>query len=83
MAITGKHIAGARGLLGLTVAELAESAGVHPKTILRIEAEQQEPRQSTMAVLQRALEDRGIEFYNGGDPGVRFFRSKAKKPGTY
>jgi predicted transcriptional regulator len=83
MAITGKHIAGARGLLGLSVADLAEAASVHPKTILRFESGQQDPRLSTVVALQRALEDRGIEFMNGGDPGVRLFRSKAKTPGTY
>lgn len=83
MVITGKHIAGARGLLGLTVAELAEMAGVHPKTIQRFESATQDPRPATVAVLQRALEDRGIEFSNGGAPGVKFWPSRAKKPGTY
>ncbi|WP_158257567.1 helix-turn-helix transcriptional regulator [Haliangium sp. UPWRP_2] len=83
MVITGKHIAAARGLLGLSPSELAEMSSVHPKTILRFENEQHSPRPATVAMLQRALEDRGIEFYNGGDPGVRLFRSKAKKPGTY
>ena len=83
MVITGRHIAAARGLLDLTVAELAEMASVHPKTIERFEKATQEPRPATIAVIQRALEDRGIEFMNGGEPGVRLRPSKAKKPGTY
>lgn len=83
MAITGKHITAARGLLGITQADLAEISSVAEVTIRRFEADQVQPRAATIESLRRALEDRGIEFYNGGDPGVRLFRSKAKKPGTY
>ena len=77
MVITGKHIAGARGLLGLTVAELAEAAGVHPKTIFRFEAGEHDPRLSTAQALQQALEDRGIEFTNGNSPGAKLRPEKA------
>ena len=83
MIITGKHIAAARGLLGLSPQALAEMSSVHPKTIARFENGQNDPRPATVAMLQRALEDRGIEFMNGGEPGVRLRPSKAKKPGTY
>lgn len=83
MAITGKHVAAARALLGLTQTELAEMSSVNAATILRFENGQNEPRPATVAMLQRALEDRGIEFSNGGEPGVKLRPSKAKKPGTY
>lgn len=83
MTITGKHITAARGLLGMTQADLAEVSSVAEATIRRFEAELVSPRPATVETLRRAMEDRGIEFYNGGDPGVRLFRSKAKKPGTY
>jgi len=83
MSITGKHITAARGLLGMTQADLAEIASVAEATIRRFESEIVNPRPATVETLRRALEDRGIEFYNGGDPGVRLFRSKVKKPGTY
>lgn len=82
MAITGKHIAAARALLGISQAELAEATGLASNTILMFETGQSEPRTVTVDALRRVLEDRGIEFMNGGDPGVRLFRSKAKKPGT-
>ena len=82
MAITGRHIAAARALLGLTQTELAEVSSVNSATILRFENGQNEPRPATVAMLQRALEDRGIEFSNGGEPGVKLRPSKAKKPGT-
>lgn len=83
MAITGKHIAAARALLGMSQAQLAEATGVAAHTILRFETDKSEPRKLTVDALQRVLEDRGIEFSNGGEPGVKLRPSKAKKPGTY
>lgn len=83
MTITGKHVAAARALLGMSQAELAEATEVAPNTIMRFETGQNEPRALTLSTLQRVLEDRGIEFSNGGEPGVKLRPSKAKKPGTY
>ena len=67
----------------MTQADLAEMTSVNASTILRFETGKHDPRPATVAVLQRALEDRGIEFANGGEPGVRLRPSKAKQPGTY
>ncbi len=83
MVITGKHIAAARALLGLSQTDLAEISSVAANTIVRFETGKNDPRPATVETLRRALEDRGIEFMNGGDPGVRLFQSRAKKPGTY
>ena len=83
MVIIGKHIAAARALLGMTQADLAVLCSVAESTIRSFETGAHDPRPATVAVLQRALEDRGIEFMNGGEPGVRLRPSKAKKPGTY
>ncbi|PSM31595.1 helix-turn-helix transcriptional regulator [Haliangium sp. UPWRP_2] len=83
MTFIGKHITAARGLLGMTQADLAEISSVAEVTIRRFEAGTVQPRPATIETLQRALEDRGIEFMNGGEPGVRHRPSKAKKPGTY
>lgn len=83
MAITGKHVGAARVLLGITPSELAELASVHPKTILRFEGGKHEPIPATLKAIVEALENRGIEFSNGGEPGVKLRPSKAKKPGTY
>lgn len=83
MAITGKHVAAARALLGTTQQELAEAVGVAKTTIVRFETGNGEPRALTIKAIQAELERRGIEFQNSGDPGVRLFRSKAKEPNTY
>lgn len=78
MAITGKHVAAARALLGMSQEELAAATGIAAHTILRFETEKNVPRQLTRESLQRVLEDRGIEFSNGGEPGVKLIPSKAK-----
>lgn len=72
MKISGKQVAAARGLLGWGQDQLAAAADVNPRTIMRWEAEQHEPRDSTMRQVIQAIEDRGVEFLNGGAPGVRF-----------
>ena len=51
----------ARAALGLTVRELATSAGVHRNTIVRIEAGEAS-HGPTMAAVQRALEASGVVF---------------------
>jgi transcriptional regulator with XRE-family HTH domain len=61
----------ARAALELGVRELAELAGVSPDTVSRFERGEL-PRGKTVEVLQAALEARGIEFTNGGQPGVRW-----------
>lgn len=76
------HVVAARGLLKMSQQDLAALAGVSQATVAKFEAGLHEPRPATMKVIKGALEDLGIEFYNGGDPGVRLFHSKAKKPGT-
>ena len=48
---------------------LAERSEVAVSTIRNFEAEKSEPQRSTLAALQRALEDAGIEFLPDG--GVR------------
>lgn len=62
----------ARAALGLTVRDLAASAGVSHDTIVRFEAgEELKPR--TVEAIQRALEEAGVIFVaeNGEGPGVR------------
>ncbi len=65
-----------------TVRELAEKAGVHRNTIVRVEAGEAS-HGPTMAAIKRALEDEGIEFLSAvqdaGGPGVRF-KSGVKEP---
>jgi transcriptional regulator with XRE-family HTH domain len=60
----------ARAAVGWGVRELAEKAGVTANTVTRIE-NGADSKQSTMNALQRALEEAGVEFTNGEQPGVR------------
>jgi hypothetical protein len=60
-------------MLRIEQRHLAERSGVSLETIKRIERipGAVSAYTSTMAAIQRALEDGGIEFTNGGQPGVR------------
>ena len=78
MQILGKQLAAARSLLGWSQDQLAAAADVSGHTIKSWENEWHIPRQSTIDRVRKVIEDRGVEFLNGGQPGVRF---KAK-PGA-
>jgi transcriptional regulator with XRE-family HTH domain len=60
----------ARAALQLGVRELAAKAKVSPATIVRFEASG-ELRERTVDAIRAALEAAGVEFTNGGQPGVR------------
>ncbi len=78
--MTGAQIRGARGMLDWSAQRLADISKVSLATIQRAEREEGVVRMTAanLAVVQRTLEDGGIEFIdpNGGGPGVRL------KPGT-
>jgi transcriptional regulator with XRE-family HTH domain len=78
MTITGKHIAAARALLGISQADLAEATGLASNTILMFETGQTEPRGVTIDTLRRVLEERGIEFSNGDSPGVKLHTKRKR-----
>jgi transcriptional regulator with XRE-family HTH domain len=65
----------ARAAIAWTVRELAGRSGVHRNTIVRIEAGEGS-HGPTLAALQHAFEDAGIEFLEAaegvGGPGVRW-----------
>jgi len=73
----------ARAALGLGVRELAAAAKVSIDTVARFERGD-ELKERTIEALQRALETAGVEFTNGGKPGVRLTRAletvEASKP---
>jgi len=75
--ITPQQIRGARAMVGLTQAELAERAGISKTGLNNIERGSADPKASTLAAIQRALEEAGVEFIpeNGGGPGVRLRQS--------
>ena len=78
--ISGRQIAAARELLNITQAQLAAAADVHSVVLSRIESGTVQPRDNTIAKVRDALERRGIEFLNGGSPGVRLHGEKSVIP---
>ena len=74
MLTTGNQLKAARALIGMEQAQAAEASGVHVNTIRRMEASGSaaiDGRSQNVQAVQRALEERGIEFLNHGQPGVR------------
>jgi DNA-binding XRE family transcriptional regulator len=65
--VTSAQIRMARAALAWTVRDLAEKAGVHRNTIVRVEAGDASPHGSTYAVIRRALEDAGVVFIDAED----------------
>jgi transcriptional regulator with XRE-family HTH domain len=63
----------ARAALGWSTSELAKRAQVGVATVNRFETGQAIPIPSTLAAIQRAMEDAGVQFIpeNGGGAGVR------------
>jgi transcriptional regulator with XRE-family HTH domain len=66
LSIAGKQITAARALADLTVAELAERAGLSRDAIMKIEADTVQPREGTIADITRALAAAGVEFTEKG-----------------
>ena len=64
----------ARAALDWGVRDLARHAGVSQTTVVRFEQGVTRANAATVAVIQKAFEDAGIEFTNGDAPGVRMRR---------
>lgn len=64
--ITKEQSRGARGLLNWSQDDLAKNANVAKATVYKFEAGRSEPQPIVHAAFQRALEDAGIEFIEGG-----------------
>ncbi len=74
MLTTGNQLKAARALIGVEQKELAEAVGVNVNTIRSMEAAGTGPiagRAQNVQAVQRAMEERGVEFLNHGNPGVR------------
>lgn len=72
MKISGRQVAAARSLLNWSQDHLAEAAEVNKHTIFRWESGHTTPHQSTVNRIIKAIEECGVEFTNGGQPGVRY-----------
>jgi transcriptional regulator with XRE-family HTH domain len=75
---SGKQVAAARNLLGISQAELATATGIAQPTLARFESGASAPYKSTLDKLRTELESRGIEFTNGDGIGVRLSFAKAE-----
>ncbi len=71
MRLLSAHVRAARALLKISQADLARFAGVSHNTVLNFENETGEPSEDTRLRIMTALEQRGIQFLNSGQPGVR------------
>jgi transcriptional regulator with XRE-family HTH domain len=67
------QIRAARALLEWSQERLAKESGISVPTIKRLEPGEDpiNGRFETIAAIQRALEAAGVEFTNGGEPGVK------------
>jgi transcriptional regulator with XRE-family HTH domain len=82
--LTAEQVRAARALLGWLQSLLAEKASVSVETIKRLERMEgplMETRSSTLAAIERALQDAGVIFIeeNGEGPGVRLKKLKRKR----
>ncbi len=69
----------ARALIEMSQADLAEAAGVSSRTVLDFEASKRQPIKVTLAAITARVEAVGVEFTNGGQPGVRLVAQKKTK----
>jgi len=67
--ITGRQIRAARSLLEWKAEDLAEKAGLTRVTVSKIESNDVQPHEKTIAAIMRAFDQNGIEFLD--DEGVR------------
>jgi transcriptional regulator with XRE-family HTH domain len=75
--VTGDQIAAGRRLIRMTQEELAQLSGITDRTIAAFETDKTIPHDSTIEALQTALEDQGLVFTTGENPGVIFVRRAA------
>jgi transcriptional regulator with XRE-family HTH domain len=82
MSLTGAQIRAARGLLNLSVAELASQTGLAINTIRKAESTNDVAAvtQASMILIRKTLEDAGVHFINADTlgAGVRFKNPKPK-----
>lgn len=73
LGLTGRQLAAARTLVGLSQAQLAEEANISVSTLKRMEACQGKVSGylNNILAVKEALENHGIDFTNGDGPGVR------------
>lgn len=64
--ITPQQIRGARAMLDLSQVKVAQQCGISKTALTNIERGISDPKASTLAAIQRALEAAGVEFIERG-----------------
>ena len=78
MEITPAQCRAARALIDITQDRAAELSGVSKRTIASFETGQRTPIATVLRAICRALEEAGVEFTNGDEPGVKL-KSRGRK----
>jgi hypothetical protein len=66
----------ARGLVDMTLIDLAKGASISKNVIVDFEKGRRVPNRNNLSAIQRVLEEAGVEFTNGDAPGVRLRKKK-------
>lgn len=77
MKFSGKQVAAARELLGITQSELAAAVGLDWHILSNFETGKSEPRRANLDRIEAELERRGIAFTNVTGIGVHLDFAKA------
>ncbi len=75
--ITSPQCRAARGLLDWSQTELAKRSNLSESTVRDFEKGRRTPSQSNLDIIQRTLEQGGVEFISGNQHGVRMRKMKA------
>lgn len=66
----------ARAGIGWGVRDLASAASVAGSTLVDFEAGRRQPHPRTLAAIRAALEQAGVMFTNGDEPGVKLKKAE-------
>lgn len=62
----GRHVKGARAMLGLSQTELCKAAGINRQTLMDIERDAGDPKRSSLRAVEDALAQHGARFSDDG-----------------
>ena len=79
MSISGRQIRAARGLMGWSMGELAQKAGVTTITVRSIESDAVQPQEKTLAKIMTVFDRVGVEFQE--DEGVKIRKQETRSYG--
>ena len=79
----GRQLKAGRVILGLTIQDMAEAAGLHKNSVIRVERHSTLPHHTYAAnKIQKALESLGIKFEIKDERAGLFFTAATKRTKT-